>query len=387
MKFFISFILLVIATNSMAQDIDTLVIRSKYFNTERIAYVHKSPFHKYQSEHVQLPIIYILDGQHDWFVEPTLNTIKYLQYTHEIPQALIVVIPLGNRIEECAIVSLEGEDLPLHNFITEELHEVLSTYSTSDINLLLGHSFSASFSLYSYSQSPEFYSAVFANSPADKLMALASFFLEKEIDLTKIYLSIGGVEEWKDKGHRELYNKVKKEFPTFINSIKVYEANSSTHNAVPIVSNPIFFSELFREFRTRFAHIAKTDSDYKLIERPVSISSEMSKFEKSSILLDRYYPMELPEFNGFCSRYENSDLNDYAIKLYEKAIELYPNYYEFHFYLAELLIQTDVALAIEHLRKGKQLIIQLEQDLEGRDELLNEIEELLNQLSTAAEAR
>ena len=204
---------------------------------------------------------------------------------------------------------------------------------------------------------------------------------KNKIDLNKIYLSIGGIKEGKDKGHRELFNNVEKEIPFFINSINVYKANSSTHNSVPIVSNPIFLSELFKNFRTRYTHIAKIDNEYKLIKKPISINSEISKFNKSSILLNQSYPMELAEFNGFCSKYENSGLNDYAIKLYENAIELYPNYFEFHLYIAELLLKTNVVSAIDHLKKSKQLINKFEQKLEDRDEILNEIEELIKTAS------
>jgi predicted alpha/beta superfamily hydrolase len=377
MKNLILVLFLSVGTTVVGQNIDTLAIMSKNFDKERIVYVHKSSFYKYQSNKIKLPVIYILDGQHEWFVNPILNTIKYLQYTHEIPQALIVVIPLENRIKECAIQSLEGVALPLHKFITEELDSVLSTYHSNGIKLLIGHSFSASFSLYSYCQSPDYYSAVFANSPADKLKSLAAFFLENKIDLTKIYLSVGGIDEGKDKAHRKLFNTIEKEMPSFINSMHVYKANTSTHNSVPIVSNPIFFSELFKNFKTRYAHIAKIDQEYKLIKTPISIEREISKFKKSSLLLDQPYSMELPEFNGFCSKYENSGLNNYAIKLYENALELYPNYYEFHLYIAELMLKTNVTSAINHLKKSKQLIQSFEQELEEKDEILNKIEALL----------
>ena len=74
---------------------------------------------------------------------------------------------------------------------------------------------------------------------------------------------------------------------------------------------------------------------------------------------------------------ENSGLNDYAIKLYENAIELYPNYFEFHLYIADLLLKKNVVSAIDHLKKSKQLINKFEQELEDRDEILNEIEELI----------
>ena len=75
-------------------------------------------------------------------------------------------------------------------------------------------------------------------------------------------------------------------------------------------------------------------------------------------------------------------MNDYAIKLYENAIELYPNYFEFHLYIGGLLLKKNVVSAIDYLKKSKQLINKFEQELEDRDKILKEIEQLLKKASS-----
>lgn len=78
---------------SIGQRIDTLTIESKVFNEKRDVYVHLPENYQYVSDSVNLPVIFVLDGQHDWFINPILSDIEYLQYTHEIPNAIIVLSP------------------------------------------------------------------------------------------------------------------------------------------------------------------------------------------------------------------------------------------------------------------------------------------------------
>ncbi len=85
------------------QTTDTLKFFSESFQSERTVYVETPEFYKYQSDSVNLPAIYLLDGQHEWFINPVRIMIKYLQYTHQIPQAVIVIIPLEDRNTECQI--------------------------------------------------------------------------------------------------------------------------------------------------------------------------------------------------------------------------------------------------------------------------------------------
>ena len=192
----ISFLVLfVISSITYGQEIDTLSFYSKAFKEERTVYIRKPEFYKYKSDSVKLPVIYLLDGQHEWFINPLLSDIEYLQYTHDIPNAIVIVIPLKNRNKECGIVDLKTE-LPLDIFITKELDKELSKYNPSDYKVIIGHSFSASFLLFSYYNHPEYYNSVIANTPLDKIELLVnSFQKNNEIEKGKISISIGGIAD------------------------------------------------------------------------------------------------------------------------------------------------------------------------------------------------
>jgi enterochelin esterase-like enzyme len=97
-----------ISSITYGQEIDTLTFYSKAFKEERSVYIHTPEFYKFKSESVKIPVIYILDEQQEWFASPVLSDIQYLQYTHEIPNA-IVVIPHKNRNTECGIIDLKTE--------------------------------------------------------------------------------------------------------------------------------------------------------------------------------------------------------------------------------------------------------------------------------------
>jgi predicted alpha/beta superfamily hydrolase len=367
-------LIFILSTTLSAQKTDTLSFYSKAFNSERTIYITTPGSYKYQSEDVQLPVIYLLDGQHEWFVNPALNTIRYLQYTHQIPQAIIVTIPLLNRNKECGIELQHGEELPLHKFITQEVDEKIRTYRPNNYKVLIGHSFSASFSLYSYLKAPAYYSAVIANTPLDSFRELISGLEKNEkTDKRKLFISVGGKANHEDFYHRKAFDSLKLEFPQFFRSINTYMAENTGHNAVPIVATPHFLTKLFSEFNGRFSEIALVDQDYKLLHKPGSIQEEIRKIENGSKIVNCFYPPEIAEFNGLASRYWSSDLNDYAIAVYEMAIKYYPDYYDFHLQLYELRLPADKGRAKAHLNKAYELLNTVESDLSEKQNLLYEV--------------
>ncbi len=305
---------------AFAQKTDTITFFSPAFNQERTVYVQTPEFYKYQSDAVKLPVFYILDGQNDWFVNPTLSSINYLQYTHEIPQAIVVIIPLKNRNKECGLVSLNQPEAPLHQFITNEIGEKIKSYNPGNYRVLIGHSFSASFSMYSYMLSPGFYSAIIANSPLDQLENLIKAFQQdKRIDKSKLYLSYGSVD--KDSYHRKAYEEMKIKYPDFFNNVHTFLANFSGHTAMPVPSVPMLLNEAFNEFPNRYHGIAKVDEMYKLVDRPGPVAGVLDQIERSSTLGGQPYPPELPDINGIASRYLQSGYTDYGIKIYEMALK------------------------------------------------------------------
>jgi hypothetical protein len=356
------------------QKTDTITFFSQAFHQDRTVYIQTPEFYKYQSDSVNLPVIYLLDGQHEWFVDPVKYAIKYLQYTHEIPQAILVIIPHNNRNTECAIENLQGEMLPLHKFITEELDEKLKSYHPNDYRIIIGHSFSASFALYSYIKNAEFYSAVVANTPFDHLEELLLTLKKNtKTDFRKISISIGGNALDKDFYHRREFDKLKSKYPDIFNSIHIFEADQSAHNAVPIVATPFLLTSIFSEFSSRYTPIAEVNDEYKLITIPKSVEDEISKIELASRIGNYKYCPEIPDINGLASRYLSSDLIEYGITVYEMGIKYFPKYYEFHLALYELYLPNDKLKAKYHLNTAIGLLESMEDDTPEKQEILNEI--------------
>lgn len=369
------FLFLILSATVFAQRIDTLTFFSQSFKQERMVYVQTPEFYKYQSSLVQLPLIYVLDGQHEWLVDPILNTIRYLQYTHDIPQAIVVIIPLSNRNIECQFDRIDGDPSALHTFITEDLSPVLSAYNPGDYKTIIGHSFSASFALYSFLKAPDYYSAVIAHSPLDQLEDLISGLQGNEkIDLKKIFLSVGGIAMDKDYYHRYVYDRLKTKFPSFFNQVNTFEAEYSRHTAVPIVATPSFLAQLFEPFSSRYSNIAKVDDEYKLITTPTSVEDEVHTLNAASTI--GLYPCcpEIPDLNGLASKYVQNGLNAYGIAVYEIGITYFPKYYEFHLSLYDLYLATDKGKAKYHLDTALELLQTLETDLPERQELMDAIQ-------------
>lgn len=374
MKIISFLILFIISSLSYGQEIDTLSFYSKAFKEERTIYIHKPKFFKYKSDSVKLPVIYLLDGQNEWFVKPLLSDIQYLQYTHEIPNVIVVVIPHKNRNKECGIVDLNTE-LPLDAFITKELDKKLLKYNPSDYKVIIGHSFSASFSLYSYYNHPDYYTSVIANTPLDEIELLVNRFQENnKIEKAGISISIGGINDSKDYYHRKKYDQLKEKYPDFFNSINVFEADYSAHNAVPIVSTPTLLTRIFESFRDRYSDIAKVNEEYQLINVPETPEKEVEKIILASKIGTSFYPPEIAEINGIASRFSFSAYDDFAIEIYKMGIEYYPNYYEFYLSLYELTLSKDKVKSKEYLEKAKFLLRTVENNWEGKSEIMDDIE-------------
>lgn len=371
----ILFLTSLISTSIFGQKIDTIKFYSQAFDSERAIYISTPEFYKYQSQEVRLPVIYILDGQHEWFVNPLLNTIKYLQYTHQVPQAIIVTIPLVNRNKECSIQSLTDSELPLQKFITKEVDEQIKQYHPNSYKIIIGHSFSASFALYAYFKNPTYYSGIIANTPKDSFKEfILAFEKNKQIDKSRISISIGGKAENEDFYHRKTFDTLKSQFPLFFKSINTFIADNARHTAVPIVANPFLLTKLFSKFNDRYSKIAQVNLDNKLIIKPKSIDEEIIKLKQNSLLGNYFYPPEIPDLNGIASRYWNSGYEDYALKVYELGIEYYPNYYEFYLSLYELSISKDKEKAKKFLNKATLLLNTVDFNLAEKAKILNEIE-------------
>jgi len=279
---------------------------------------------------------------------------------------------------------VEEGGLALHRFITEELNAALEKYGVGEFRVIIGHSFAASFVLYSYIHAPDHYQAVFAHSPYHDVEGLITQIEERELPLDRIYYSVGGAEQNKDKYHRAAYEKVKAIHPTVFDEMHTWEGNSFAHNSLPIAANPLFLSGLFEDYSSRFVKVAEVDMNYQLIAEPLSVEEEMALIDRIERRNGHYLPLEIPDVNGIASRYMVGEHYDHAIALYEKGAALYPTYFEFHWYLGQLYAEVgELDKALDYLRSTVDLLERFESDMEEQQEYLEEIQSLIKELESA----
>lgn len=364
-----------LSISAISQTVDTLHFYSSVFNEERSVQIHQPEFSHFRSDSVSLPVIYVLDGQHEWFVEPVLNSIRFLQYTHEIPQVLVVVIPHTDRNKECIIQDLNTE-LPLDVFIRTEVDSLLSAYNPHPFRMIIGHSFSSSFALHALQMHPAFYHSIIAHSPMDELEGLLHRISENTaISRDFIGISVGGAQKGKDEHHRKNFEELRSKHPGYLDSMHLFLADYSNHSSVPIAANATLLSAIFTPFSARFTELAEVNENYELIEQPASIEQELAALNKASKLGSFYYAPEIPELNGLSSRYSYNEWNDYSAAIDQLGLKLYPNYYDFHFSLYNYYsLQENFDKAKFHLLQGEKLLKTVGTQSLYEQELLKEIE-------------
>jgi len=351
--------------------IDTLVFYSPSFQTQREVYVIEPDQIKYYPEKSKMPRFYLLDGQHEWFVQPIINQIEYLWYTHQIPLSRIIVIPHKDRNEE-SIFTKMSDTLPLHHFIEYELEKQLENYPDNGLRILIGHSFTASFAIHAGLRSPFFFNQVVAHSPLNMIEDLMSA-IHKTSGNTNYYLSFGGIDPSKDSFHRQAFEKAKSSYDDLTKNLHIYIEESGSHNSVPIISTARILSEMFVDFSKRYHFVPEVDMEYKLIHLPGTADEELNKLKRASVLLGKPYAPEIPEVNGIASKYYNNGFSEQALAIYLEGHTLYPNYFEFPAYAGELMLSKSKEKACELLKTALALLDTYEQKEPDYEELRNEL--------------
>ena len=364
----------------LAQQTDTLRFHSEAFGSERTITVRTPTFHRYAAAEVRMPVIVLLDGQHEWFIEPALSDIHYLQYTHIVPQAIVVTVPLVDRVGECAPDSLDQTGMPLLRLLTDELPALLAPYHPSGYTVLVGHSFSASFALYALLQAPEAFDAVIALSPAhlvERSLPRVEAVLEADAH-KRVYVAVGGADRMMDGGHHAILTPV----VAGLNGkgdgerLRYGEYPSAGHTSLPIIAFPELLATLFKPFALRDT-LAPVDNAYILLRPPPAAAELLRQVEAGLGFLGEPLPWEVAEINGLASRLENSRYNEEAIAVYRRATQLYPKLFDFHASLGALLLARDRPAGLAALRKSLELLESEEAQMPERAQLEAEIRELM----------
>lgn len=339
----------------LGQRTDTLWFRSEAFGAERSVVVHLPEFHRLASDQVRMPVIILLDGQHDWFIDPLLNDIRFLQYTHQVPQAIVVTVPHVDRVIESASDSISQPTMPLLDLLINELPPLLQPYNPGDVTVMVGHSFTASFALYAYLAAPEAFDAVIALSPlhlVGRSLPLVADRLEQERD-ERVLVAVGGAERLNDGGHyADVIAAMQRAAPErTADRLLLRTYPSAGHTSLPIIAFPDLLATLFAPYALRDS-LASVDGNYKLVQPPPPPARLLQRLEDGWDFLDGTLPWDLAEANGLISRLENSGYMDHVVALLQRAITLYPNEYYFHAWLGKALLERDPAMAKQSLSKA-----------------------------------
>jgi pimeloyl-ACP methyl ester carboxylesterase len=363
-----------------AQRTDTLRFHSAAFGTERNVVVHVPEFHRYASAQVRMPVIILLDGQHEWFTDPVLNDLRFLQYTHVVPQAIVVSVPHTDRVLECATDSITQPAMPLLDLLVNELPPLLEPYHPGDLTVLVGHSFTASFALYAYVARPGAFDAVVALSPLHQVgqaLPLVTERLALHPD-ERVLLAVGGAERIKDGGHHgPLLKAVERNMPERAEGRLVWrEYPSAGHTSLPIIAFPELLSTYFAPYSLRDT-LAPVDGTYRISTPLPEPDAFVRELRSTWGFMSTALPGDLAELNGMLSRLGSSDLTDHVVAVSRLAVDLYPKFYLFHAWLGEALLPTGPEEARQHLRKALALLEEMEPAGAERDAEKVWIEELL----------
>lgn len=336
---------------------DTLRFQSRAFEVEREVVVHVPMFHAASSPEVRMPVIIVLDGQHDWFTQPVLSDITYLQYTHQVPQAITVVVPLTDRVKECADGAGDDGSLPLLRMLTEELPPLLARYHPGEYTVLVGHSFTASFALYAKHHAPDAFNAVIALSPlhrvGEHLPAVLELIRHRSND--DVLLAVGGPDRQKDGGHYGTLMETWRGLPAAKDRMLLKEYPSAGHTSLPVVAFPELLTILFNDFSLRDT-LAPVDDEYKLLQPPSPPAGLLSQVEAGLYFRGKQLPWEVAEINGLASRLQNSGYVEQALAVYLRGVELYPRDAWLNAALGDLLLPRDRSAGEAALRRALKLV-------------------------------
>lgn len=155
----------------------------------------------YQAKGQGLPVLYVLDAEHDDHFGKVIRDAGALAATGVTPGMIIVGIENTDRLMDMNVPdfeyqgrSVDGRATEFLEFIRQELiPHIDRSYHTTDYRIVFGVSSSATFSMYAMVTRPETFDAYIASSP--------SFFVNVEIlqDHTRRFLA---GEQWR---HRVLF--------------------------------------------------------------------------------------------------------------------------------------------------------------------------------------
>lgn len=342
-----------------AQRVDTLQVPSAAFGGPREVRVHLPEGYQYVGPAAPMPVLIVLDGQHPWMERPVRAIIDGLVDTKELPWLITVVVPHDDRVREARMPAPGSRPAPLLTFLADELPQALKAYHASDLRILIGHSFTASFALHALTERPDAFSAALAHTPLDGIattLPRVHALLRQRPDRAAM-ISVGGAERWADFYHARALlplldgDSTWRKLPNF----RWQVADHARHNAVPVRATPDLLAWYFGPFANRDTLLAVND-EYVLRSAPPPVERMLAELDASFAFRGTVIPWQLPDIAGVASRLETGPYPQHTEAVYHRGVALYPGYFYFHAALGELVATRDARAARQHFSEALRLL-------------------------------
>jgi uncharacterized protein len=335
------------------QSNEKITIKSKILNEERTALIRVPA--NYTQNTAKYPVIYMLDG-HPPRINLMTGTIENLVSADHVPDMIVVSIPNTDRRRDMTPSSVAnqpgsgGADNFIRFIETELIPEVEKNYRTQPYRIIVGHSLSGLFVMYTFSSKPELFNAYLAASPHMQwddhyLLKNAEQLLKPKKDLKRtVFVALGDEPQYLQgfNGFNDILKRLNiKNLDYDFQQLKV--ENHTSINA------PVFHHGL----REVWSDLTMTQPEPATEQ---SLKQVEDHYKKAS---EKYgYQIPIPEnfLNTLGYRLMQDNKDGAAIKVFEKNIKLYPASANTYDSFAEALEKIgELAKAKENLEIGVKL--------------------------------
>ncbi|MDH7913536.1 alpha/beta hydrolase-fold protein [Winogradskyella sp. SYSU M77433] len=316
-------------------------IASTVFDTEREIRVFV-PFSYTESYTQKYPTIYLFDAQFDAFFDMTAGLMDYMAQIGELNEFIVVGIKTEHRPKEFTPMYVNektktdwedveiGKSELLENHLKEEVFPfVEQNYRVEPFKMAIGHSLGGTFVLNTVFSQPDFFQAIIAISPnlsydyEQLIKAFDDYFKSNESLNKLIYMSagtIGNMENRFRKSAQKLDNIIEYHNPEDLNyTFRIFEGEN--HSTTPIYTISNAFKEVAKIWTI------PEDQKQKMLEDKSKFFVDDLKGFYAELSVWANYDVKpgVDEANGYGYFCLNAEKTEEALKVFDWALELYPN--------------------------------------------------------------
>lgn len=316
-------------------------IASTVFDTEREIRVFV-PFSYTESDTQKYPAIYLFDAQFDAFFDMTAGLMDYMAQIGELNEFIIVGIKTEHRPKEFTPKYVNektktdwndieiGKSQLLENHLRDEVFPfVEQNYRVEPFKMAIGHSLGGTFVLNTVFSQPDFFQAIIAISPnlsydyEQLVKAFDEYFKSNESLNKLIYMSagtVGNMENKFRKSAQKLDHIIKYHNPKNLNyTFRIFEGEN--HSTTPIYT----ISNAFKEVAKIWTISEENKQKFLEDESKLFVEDLKNFYVELSVWASYEVRPGIDEVNGYGYFCLNAEKTEEALKVFDWALELYPN--------------------------------------------------------------